>query len=74
MALGNERNRANNTITQIFSNYDLEVAKLFANHPTLKGGSAAEQATAGAFAVASAAVNTVDTANRQVAADGEIKN
>ena len=74
VGLGNERNRANDTITQVYGNYDLGVAKVFASTATIKGGSAAEQAAAGTFAAASSAVNTGTTTNTQVAADGKIKN
>jgi predicted porin len=73
VGLGNERNRANDTITQVYGNYNMGVAKLFASYATIEGGTAAEQAAAGAFAAAASAVNT-GTAPTQVAAGGEIKN
>jgi predicted porin len=74
VGVGNERNRANDTITQVYGNYNMGVAKLFASYATIEGGTAAEQAAAGTFAAAASAVNTGATANRQVAAGGEIKN
>jgi predicted porin len=74
VGVGNERNRANDTITQVYGNYNMGVAKLFASYATIEGGTAAEQAAAGNFAAAASAVNTGATANRQVAAGGEIKN
>ena len=73
VGLGNERNRANDTITQIYGNYNMGVAKLFASYAIVEGGTAAEQAAAGTFAASAAAVNT-GTAPTQVAANGEIKN
>ena len=73
VGVGNERNRANDTISQVFGNYNLGVAKLFASHATIKGGTAAEQALGGTFAASAAAVNT-GTAPTQVAAGGKIKN
>jgi predicted porin len=73
VGLGNERNRANDTITQVYGNYNMGVAKLFASYATIEGGTAAEQAAAGTFAAAASAVNT-GAAPRQVAAGGEIKN
>ena len=73
IGVGNERNRANDTITQVYGNYNMGFAKLFASNATIKGGTAAEQAAAGPFAATAAAVNT-GTAPRQVAAGGEIKN
>jgi len=73
IGVGNERNRANDTITQVYGNYDLGVAKVFASSATIKGGSAAEQAAAGAFAAPASAVNT-GAAPRQVAAGGKIEN
>jgi predicted porin len=74
VGLGNERNRANDTITQVYGNYNMGVAKLFASYATIEGGTTAEQAAAGAFAAAASAVNTGTTTNTQVAAGGEIKN
>jgi predicted porin len=73
VGLGNERNRANDTITQVYGNYNMGVAKLFASYATIEGGTTAEQAAAGAFAASAAAVNT-GAAPTQVAAGGEIKN
>lgn len=74
VGLGNERNRANDTITQVYGNYNMGVAKLFASYATIEGGTAAEQAAAGTFAATASAVNTGTTTNTQVAAGGEIKN
>ena len=74
VSLGNERNRANDQITQIYGNYDLGVAKVFASYATIKGGTAEEQRFGGTFAAAAAAVNTGTTTNTQVAANGKIKN
>lgn len=71
VGLGNERNRANDTITQVYGNYNLGVAKVFASSATIKGGSAAEQAAAGTFAAAASAVPTGGAA-AQVAAGGKI--
>jgi len=74
VGIGNEQNRAADTITQIYGNYDLGVAKLFVSTATIKGGSAAEQALGGAFAAAASAVNSGNGAVGPVAADGKIKN
>jgi len=74
IGVGNERNRANDTITQVYGNYDLGVAKVFASSATIKGGSAEEQRFGGTFAAAASVVNTGTTANRQVAAGGKIEN
>jgi len=74
IGVGNERNRANDTITQVYANYNLGVAKVFASSATIKGGSAEEQRFGGTFAAAASAVNTGTTANRQVAAGGKIEN
>ncbi|PIT74138.1 porin [Limnohabitans sp. G3-2] len=73
VGVGNERNRANDTITQVYGNYDLGVAKVFASSATIKGGTAEEQRLGGTFAAASSAVNTGGT-TKQVAAGGKIKN
>jgi predicted porin len=73
IGVGNERNRANDTITQVYGNYNMGVAKLFASYATIEGGTAEEQRFGGTFAAAASAVNT-GTAPRQVAAGGEIKN
>jgi len=74
VGVGNERNRANDTITQVYGNYNLGVAKVFASSATIKGGTAEEQRFGGTFAAAASAVNTGTTANRQVAAGGKIDN
>jgi predicted porin len=74
VGVGNERNRANDTITQVYGNYNMGVAKLFASYATIEGGTAAEQAAAGTFGAVASAVNTGAKTNTQVAAGGEIKN
>jgi predicted porin len=74
VGLGNERNRANDTITQVYGNYNLGMAKLFASYALVEGGSAAERAAAGTFAAPASAVNSGNGATGPVAADGEIKN
>jgi predicted porin len=71
-ALGYEQNRVGDKITQVYGNYDLGVAKLFASYATVKGGTAADRAGV-TFAAASSAVNT-GSSTSQVAADGKIKN
>jgi predicted porin len=72
VGLGNEENRAGDTITQLYGNYDLGVAKLYASYATIKGGSAADRAGITFAAAASAVPN--GGASSQVAADGEINN
>lgn len=74
VGLGNEENRAGDTITQVYGNYDLGVAKLFASYATVKGGTAAERALAGTFLATSSAVNSGNGAVGPVAVDGKIKN
>jgi len=74
VGLGNERNRANDTITQVYGNYNLGVAKVFASSATIKGGSIAEKAAAGTFAAAASAVNSGNGAVGPVAAGGKIDN
>jgi len=41
---GYEQNRVGDTLTQIFGNYNLGVAKVFASTATIKGGTAADRA------------------------------
>ncbi len=72
VGLGTETNRASDKITQVYANYDLGVAKLFASHATVKGGTAAERNNI-TFGAAASAVPTGGTTS-QVAADGKIKN
>jgi len=74
VGLGNERNRANDTITQVYGNYDLGMAKLFGSYAVIDGGTAAEQAAVGAFSAPASAVNSGNGAVKGVAADGQIKN
>jgi len=74
VGIGNEQNRAADTITQIYGNYDLGAAKLFVSTATIKGGSAEEQRFGGTFAAAAAAVNSGNGAVGAVKANGEIKN
>jgi predicted porin len=74
--LGHEQNRVGDTITQVFGNYNMGVAKLFASYATIEGGTAADRAGV-TFAAASSAVNSgsmAPTAVGGVAANGEIKN
>jgi len=72
VGLGNEENRAGDTITQLYGNYDLGVAKVFASNATVKGGTTAERAGLTLNAT-SAAVPTGGAAT-QVAAGGKITN
>jgi predicted porin len=72
VGLGNEENRAGDQITQVYGNYDLGVAKLYASYATIKGGSVADRAGI-TFAAAASAVPNGGTST-QVAADGEINN
>jgi predicted porin len=72
--LGHEQNRVGDTITQVYGNYNMGVAKLFASYATIQGGTAADRAGV-TFAAASSAVNSGSMASAGgVAADGEIKN
>jgi len=73
LGLGQEQNRAADTMLEVFGNYDAGVAKIFFGTARVKGGSAAEQLAGGDFKAAASAVNT-GTAARQVAADGTINN
>jgi len=72
IGVGNEENRVGDTITQVYGNYNLGVAKLFASSATVKGGTAAERAGV-TFAAAASAVPT-GGATAQVAAGGKIDN
>ena len=72
--LGHEQNRVGDTITQVFGNYNMGVAKLFASYATIEGGTAADRAGV-TFAAAASAVNSGSMASAGgVAAGGEIKN
>ena len=71
LGLGTEQNRAADTLTQLFGNYNAGVAKIFFSTARVKGGSAAEQANAGKY---SATSSNVPGGSRQVAADGTINN
>jgi predicted porin len=72
--LGHEQNRVGDTITQVFGNYNMGVAKLFASYATIEGGTAADRAGV-TFAASSAGVNSgAMSAAGGVAAGGEIKN
>jgi len=71
---GYEQNRVGDTITQIFGNYNLGVAKVFASTATIKGGTAADRAGV-TFAAASSGVNSgAMAAAGGVVAGGEINN
>ena len=70
VGLGTEENRAGDTITQVYGNYNLGVAKLFASSATIKGGTAAQRNNI-TFAAPAAAVPT-GGASAQVAAGGKI--
>jgi len=72
VGLGYEQNRVGDKITQVYGNYDMGVAKLYASNATVKGGTAADRAGV-TFAAASSAVNT-GGATAQVAAGGKITN
>lgn len=74
VGLGNEGNRAGDTLTQAYGNYNLGVAKVFASYATIKGGTTAQRAQGGAFAAAAAAVNSGNGAVGPVAIDGSINN
>jgi predicted porin len=72
--LGYEQNRVGDTITQLYGNYDLGVAKLFASTATIKGGTAANRVGV-TFASIGAGVNSGAMATPAgVAADGKITN
>jgi predicted porin len=70
VGLGTEENRAGDSITQVYGNYDLGVAKVFASTATIKGGTAAERNNI-TFAATASAVPNGGTAT-QVAANGKI--
>ena len=72
VGLGYEQNRVGDKITQVYGNYDMGVAKLYASNATVKGGTAADRAGV-TFAASAAAVPT-GGATAQVAAGGKITN
>lgn len=74
VGVGNEQNRGGDTLTQVFGNYNLGVAKVFASSATIKGGTSAERALGGAIAASSSYVNSGNGAVGPVAVNGEIKN
>jgi predicted porin len=78
VGLGNEQNRGGDTISQIYGNYNLGVAKVFASTATIKGGTATQRAlglgTLTANAATSINVNSGNGAVGPVAVNGEIKN
>ncbi len=71
IGLGTEQNRAADTITQLFGNYNAGIARIFFSTARVNGGTAAEQANAGTFLAAAAAV---PGQTAKVAADGTISN
>jgi len=71
LGLGQEQNRAADTIFQIYGNYDAGMAKLFFSTARIKGGTADERAAAGTF---SAASSNVPGQSVPVAAGGTINN
>lgn len=71
IGLGTEQNRAADTITQLYGNYDAGVAKIFFSTARINGGTTAEQANAGTFLAAAAAV---PGQSAKVAANGTISN
>lgn len=73
-ALGKEANRAGDTLTQVYGNYDLVVAKVFASYATIKGGTTAQRAQAGTFAATAGAVQSGNGGVGPVAIDGSINN
>jgi predicted porin len=76
VGLGYEQNRVGDNITQVYGNYDLGVAKVFASSATIKGGTAADRAGV-TFAAAASAVNAGSMAPGTVggvAAGGKINN
>jgi predicted porin len=74
VGLGYEQNRVGDNITQVYGNYDLGVAKLFASSATIKGGTAADRAGV-TFAAAASGVNSgAMAAPGGVAAGGKINN
>jgi predicted porin len=71
IGLGTEQNRAADTITQLFGNYNAGVARIFFSTARVNGGTAAERANAGTFL---AAASAVPGQSGHVAADGAISN
>jgi predicted porin len=56
VGVGQEQNRVGDTLTQLYGNYDLGVARVFASTAKIKGGTAAER-TGITFAASAAGVN-----------------
>lgn len=71
LGLGTEQNRAADTITQLFGNYNAGVARIFFSTARVNGGTAAERANAGTFL---AAASAVPGQSGHVAANGSISN
>jgi len=71
IGLGTEQNRAADTLTQVFGNYNAGVARIFFSTARISGGTTAEQANAGTFNASAAAVPGQSS---RVAADGTISN
>jgi predicted porin len=78
IGLGTEQNRAADTITQLFGNYNAGVARIFFSTARVNGGTVAEQKAGGTFSAAAAAVPGQSTATSgvtfQVAPNGAISN
>jgi len=72
VGLGYEQNRVGDKITQLYGNYDMGAAKLYASNATIKGGTQADR-NGVTFAATSAAVNT-GSSTAQVAVGGKITN
>lgn len=70
VGLGSEQNRAADTLTQLFGNYNAGVARIFFSTARISGGTAAEQANGGAYA---ATASNVPGQSAKVAADGTIR-
>jgi predicted porin len=65
IGLGTEQNRAADTITQLFGNYNAGIARIFFSTARVNGGTPAEQANAGTYLASGVS---------KVAADGTISN
>jgi len=74
VGLGQEQNRVGDKVTNLYGNYDLGVAKIFASTAKIKGGTAADRAGV-TFAASAAGVNSGSMASAGgVAAGGTIDN
>jgi len=74
VGLGQEQNRVGDKVTNLYGNYDLGVAKIFASTAKIKGGTAADRAGV-TFAASAAGVNHGSmSAAGGVAAGGTIDN